>query len=310
MSAGLTGLAPLHGVYGAPPAQLSRAPLNAVQLSPLHPGASDLGEAAPGSFSSILLSAPPGTVERRAALAQCLAALAPEAEFKALAAGDKGGKRIADELAAFGCAVSETSKSRWRICTTRRPQTLSGIDAALHAGALQQVEAIGLWSQPGVFSWDRIDPGTRLLASRLPPLQGAGADLGCGIGVLALHVLQASAVTRLALLDIDRRAIAAARLNVSDPRAHFLWADATSSAMPLRALDFVVMNPPFHKGGAEDKALGQAFITKAAAMLRPGGACWLVANRQLPYEAALAAAFKAVRLDHEAEGYKVYEARA
>jgi 16S rRNA (guanine1207-N2)-methyltransferase len=114
----------------------------------------------------------------------------------------------------------------------------------------------------------------------------------------------------LDLVDIDRRAIDAARRNVTDPRAHHHWADACGGDARLNKLDFIVTNPPFHMGATEDKALGQAFIRNAAKILRRGGVCWLVANRHLPYEAALAAAFKSVRLDHEAGGYKIFEAKA
>ena len=73
-------------------------------------------------------------------------------------------------------------------------------------------------------------------------------------------------------------------------------------------LDFVVMNPPFHDGGAEDRRLGQAFIRQAAAMLKKGGVLWLVANRHLPYEADITAAFKRSRPVADKGGYKVIEA--
>ncbi len=56
------------------------------------------------------------------------------------------------------------------------------------------------------------------------------------------------------------------------------------------------MNPPFHEGGAESRALGLDFIEKAAAALRKGGVCWLVANRHLPYEATLTRNFREVRV--------------
>jgi 16S rRNA (guanine1207-N2)-methyltransferase len=69
------------------------------------------------------------------------------------------------------------------------------------------------------------------------------------------------------------------------------------------------MNPPFHDGGAEDKALGVAFIQAAAAMLHKGGVAWIVANRHLPYERALAAAFAEVTVKADAGGYKIFEAR-
>ena len=300
----------LSGVYGAPPQHLAPSPPSARQLSPLFPGATDLGAAAPGLYARIAMQAQPGTLERRYALAQALCALEIGGELIAVAPKDKGGARLAKELAAFGCVVEETSKSHHRICVVRRPVAPSGLEEALAEGAPRLVEEIGLWSQPGVFSWDRIDPGSLMLATRLPDLKGHGADLGCGIGFLALRALQSPGVTRLDLVDIDRRAIEAARRNVTDPRAHLHWADATGGDAQLSGLDFVVMNPPFHAGGTEDKALGQAFIRAAARMLRRGGTCWLVANRHLPYEADLAAAFKSVRLDHDASGFKIYEAKA
>jgi 16S rRNA (guanine1207-N2)-methyltransferase len=110
------------------------------------------------------------------------------------------------------------------------------------------------------------------------------------------------------LIDIDRRAIDAATRNVHDPRATLLWRDVREGS-GLNGLDFVVMNPPFHDAGAEDRALGEAFIRRAAEALRPGGVCWLVANRHLPYEAALKALFPALRMAAQGDRYKIFEAR-
>ena len=299
----------LSGIYGTPPTHLVDTPNGARQLSPLYPAADDLSAATPGTYSNIVMLAPSGTLERRYVLGQALAALSPGGALIVIAPNDRGGARLATELAAFGCVVDETSKSHHRICSVRRPQYLTGVDEVLAAGAPCLVEAIGLWSQPGIFSWDRIDPGSALLAARLPQLKGCGADYGCGIGYLARTVLKSNAVERLDLVDIDRRSLEAARRNVVDARAHLHWADVTAGDLALADLDFVVMNPPFHDAGAEDKGLGQAFIRQAATALRTGGVCWLVANRHLPYEAALSGAFSSVRLDHEADGFKIYEAR-
>jgi 16S rRNA (guanine1207-N2)-methyltransferase len=174
---------------------------------------------------------------------------------------------------------------------------------------LQLVPSLQLWSQPGLFSWNRIDPGSALLAEALPNLSGDGADFGCGFGFLALEALRSEAIKRLHLLDVDGRAISAARRNISDPRAAFHWADLRAGAGGLGVLDFVIMNPPFHDGGAEDQTLGQAFIRQAARVLRKGGTCWLVANRHLPYEGVLTPLFARVTLVLEKGGYKIYEAR-
>ena len=94
----------------------------------------------------------------------------------------------------------------------------------------------------------------------LPPLSGVGADFGCGIGWLARGVLASPKVTKLTLVDLDRRAIDAACRNIEDPRAAFVWEDARLAATSLDKLDFVVTNPPFHETGGEDRSLGQAFI--------------------------------------------------
>ena len=297
-----------EGVYGAPSPELATVSPAAIQLSPLVPGAPALESLAEESLDRITLAAPTATIERRYTLALALRALAPGGRLVALAPKDKGGARIRAVLEGFGCEVQETAKRHHRICATARPARIAGLEAALAEGAPQQPPALGLWSQPGVFSWDRIDPGSALLAGALPALSGEGADLGCGIGGLALTVLRSPAVRALALIDIDRRAIAAARRNVVDPRAAFHWADVRGAGEALTGLDFVVMNPPFHDGGAEDKALGQAFIRQAARMLRKGGRCWLVANRHLPYEAVLAETFASATPRADAGGYKVFEA--
>jgi 16S rRNA (guanine1207-N2)-methyltransferase len=299
---------PTACIYGVPSPDLVETPQGAVQVSSLIPGSADLATLSPDSLSSIVIAAPPGTLERRYVLALALRALRPGGAFTVLAPTDKGGARIGKELAAFGCAVVETGRRHQRICTGVKAGGLEGLDAAIAAGGPARLPGLELWTQPGVFSWDRIDPGTTILLSRLPALGGRGADLGCGIGVIAKAVLASTKVTDLHLVDVDRRAVEAARRNVEDPRAHWHWTDART-APALEGLDFIVCNPPFHDDGAEDRSLGQAIIRRAREMLRPGGVLWMVANRHLPYEAVLGDAFARVTRQAEGGGYKVYEAR-
>jgi 16S rRNA (guanine1207-N2)-methyltransferase len=278
-----------------------------VQLSPLVAGAARLEELADGSCATMIVVAPQGVLERRYTLAHALRALGPGGRLTTLAPKDRGGQRLPKELAEFGCAVDGVSRRHHRICTTVRPDRPVGLDEAIAAGGQQVPSALGLWSQPGIFSWDRPDDGSLMLIRHLPALGGIGADLGCGAGLLALKVLESASVRRISLIDIDRRAVDAARRNVTDPRADFAWGDVRHGA--LQDLDFIVMNPPFHDGGAEDRSLGEAFIRRAAAVLKPGGTCWLVANRHLPYEAHLKSSFKAVRQVEQGDGYKIYQAR-
>lgn len=293
-------------LYGRPPA-IFDPPAQALQTSPLIPGSAALEDVAPGSADRAVIYAPPGARERRAVLAHALRALAPGGRVDAMAPKDKGGSRLRKELEGFGLTVVDEPKAHHRRCRATVDGPLTGLDEAIEAGSARIVPETGLWSRPGVFAWDRIDPGTAMLAVLLPPLKGAGADLGCGFGVLSEAVLTSDAVTTLTGIDLDRRAVEAARLNVTDPRASFDWADVRT--LPASGdLDFVVMNPPFHDGGQEDRRLGQAFVRKAAELLKKGGRLWMVANRHLPYEADLNEAFLRVRVVEESAGYKIFEA--
>ncbi|MDP4024114.1 methyltransferase [Methylobacterium sp. NEAU 140] len=298
-----------HAVYGLPPADLAEVPGDAVQVSPLIPGSARLEDVSAGSLEAATLLAPPGTAERRYVLALALAALAPGGRLTALAPKDRGGARLAKELAGFGCAVQDAPRRHHRICTAARPAEPAGLDAALAEGRPRHVDNLALCTQPGIFSWDRLDPGTALLMAALPPLKGRGADLGCGLGILARAALGSAAVSELTLIDLDRRAVEMARRNVEDARARILWADIRAAGTVPPGLDFVVTNPPFHDGGAEDQALGGVFIARAAEALRPGGSLWLVANAHLPYETPLRAQFRGVSVAAQAGGYKLFEAR-
>jgi len=293
-------------LYGRPAPGLVEPPRDARQVSPLIPGSEDLAAMADGSVDEAWLLAPPGTLERDYVLAQALRVLRPGGRMTTCAPKDKGGSRLKKVLERFGCQVEEEARRHHRFCDVLRPEAPIGLEAAIAAGAPRIVEGLGLWSQPGVFSWDRVDPGTALLLAQMEPLTGRGADFGGGIGILAHAVLGQPAVTALTVVELDRRALEAARRNLDDPRVTFIWGDVRQTE--LTDLDFVVMNPPFHDGGAEDRALGQAFITAAARALRKGGTLWLTANRHLPYEAPLNAAFARVGLRAEAGGFKVYEA--
>ena len=171
---------------------------------------------------------------------------------------------------------------------------------------LQRVEG-GWLSKPGVFSWDRIDDGSALLARHLPDdLVGPIADFGCGWGYLAQRMLQLG-VTRLDLIDAEHSALDAARASVTDARASFHWLDLAREPPPA-IYDAIVCNPPFHTGRASTPALGQSIIEAAARALRPGGRFYMVANRGLPYEAMLKAHFASFETLADNNKFKVTRA--
>lgn len=172
--------------------------------------------------------------------------------------------------------------------------------------ATRQVD--GFVTAPGVFSADGIDPASRLLAAALPQKLGrCVVDLGAGWGYLSAQLLSRDSVEELHLVEADHQALTCARENVTDARAQFHWADARSWPAP-GTVNTVVMNPPFHTGRAAEPSLGQAFITAAGTMLAASGSLWMVANRHLPYEAALAERFAQVREEGGDNRFKILSA--
>jgi 16S rRNA (guanine1207-N2)-methyltransferase len=167
----------------------------------------------------------------------------------------------------------------------------------------------GFITAPGVFSADGIDPASAMLAQHLPLKLGKSvADLGAGWGYLSARILERSDITALHLVEANNDALACARLNLTDPRARFHWADATTWA-PSTKVDTVVMNPPFHTERRADPALGRAFVRAAAQMLAPNGHLWMVANRHLAYEAALSESFTMVEEVAGDNRFKILQAQ-
>lgn len=166
----------------------------------------------------------------------------------------------------------------------------------------------GFVTQPGVFSEDEVDPGSAVLVANLPKaMSGRIGDLGAGWGYLSSQLRDHAEITRIDLVEADALALECARQNVSDARAHFHWADATRFS-PDEPWDTVIMNPPFHAGRAGDPGVGVAFIDAAARGLRRSGSLWMVANRHLPYEAALSERYAVVEEVGHDPRFKVFHA--
>ncbi len=164
-------------------------------------------------------------------------------------------------------------------------------------------------SCPGLFSWDRFDPGSQQLLEFLPAqLKGRGADLGCGPGLLARQLLERGC-EHLDLVDVDQRAVRAAWANCAhDERCRMLWLDLVQEKPP-GGYDWVTLNPPFHGSGQEDRALGLALLARAADSLRRSGTLWMVTNQHLPYQEALAPLNLHLLEVRQQRGYKLFQCR-
>lgn len=219
-----------------------------------------------------------------------------------------GIESVRAKLAPLVSLEGSLSKSHGKLLWFQRPAAPAPDFADWRHGAEAREIADGFLTAPGLFSADAVDPGSALLAEQFDTrLGGVVADLGAGWGYLSSEALKRGKITRIDLVEADRRALDAAARNLNDTRARFLWEDATSFR-EKEAYDAVIANPPFHPGRAADPGLGVAFIATAARILKPGGSFLMVANRQLPYEPALDSHFAEWSILLETPRYKVVRA--
>ena len=269
-------------------------------------------------YDLVLVDIPKQVDEAKFWMASALYALKPDGILVLAAANDANGNRLSKWVRDLGLAGDSDSRNKSRIVVTHRPEALSPLVSEwFDNGKKQKVETgdgYSFLSQPGVFGWNKIDDGSRLLSQKIPSgLGGIGADFGAGTGYLSARILLSCPdVKTLYVAEADARALECARENLENVRQdrtlEFLWADLTKPAA-LPALDFIVMNPPFHHGKKTDPHIGLSFIATAAHHLKKNGKLYVVANAHLPYEQSLRSAFSSVRLLAEEQGFKIYEAQ-
>ncbi|UAJ79197.1 methyltransferase [Leifsonia sp. ZF2019] len=156
-------------------------------------------------------------------------------------------------------------------------------------------DASGLWvcAHGAAFAGASVDIGTRFLLSVLPqaaPEARTAIDLGCGTGLLASAL--ATARPGLSVIGTDQSAAAVASARATAAANHV--ADRVSvvrddglGSQPSASADLIVLNPPFHIGGAVHTGIAHRMFADAARVLRPGGELWSVWNSHLGYRPAL-----------------------
>jgi 16S rRNA (guanine1207-N2)-methyltransferase len=264
--------------------------------------------------SRLIIVVPPRQRDQARALYARALLAAPEGGYVlASLPNTMGGKTGEKQLAEIAGEAGSLSKHKCRAFWARKVAANVNMDLAedwIAQDAAREIEP-GLFSRPGLFSWDRVDPGSEMLADSVPEqTKGIGADLGGGYGFLSREILaNCPNVERMDLYEAEFRALTCIQETLAPFEGRFTaqWADVLND-LPEKGYDFLVMNPPFHTGRADNSALGRGFIRAAARTLKPGGTLWLVANRHLPYEGELAACFKEHEMLEDEAGYKIIRA--
>jgi 16S rRNA (guanine1207-N2)-methyltransferase len=138
--------------------------------------------------------------------------------------------------------------------------------------------------KPGVWSWDRLDPGTAALLEVAEVGRGDTVlDLGCGTGVIGTAAAQVPP-GRVTLVDCNVAAVACAErtLAANDlSNALVQLADGVNGFSP-DSFDLVLSHLP------RGRAVQEELIRGAAWVLRPGGRFYFVAHKRVGVKGAIA----------------------
>lgn len=243
-----------------------------------------------GPYAAAIVCLPRAKADARALLAQAASCVTPGGMILVDGQKTDGVDSVYKDLRALVPVSEALAKAHGKIFSFA-----AGPELAAWSFARTEIDG-GFVTQPGVFSATAPDRGSVLLAAALPvKLPARVVDLGAGWGYLSRAILARDGVAALDLVEAEDAALACARLNISDPRAAFHWADA-ASFRPAQPVGAVVCNPPFHTSRDADPSLGIAFLVAAHRMLSGSGALYLVANRHLPYDRILAPLFRDVEV--------------
>ncbi len=160
-----------------------------------------------------------------------------------------------------------------------------------HAG-----KTLELRSLPGVFAHGRLDPGTALLLETLEknPVDGRVLDFASGCGVIGTAILAVGVTSKVTLLDDSALAIEAGKRTLAANGLEAMSLASNGFFELSGRYDWIVSNPPFHRGVEQDTGISADFFRDAGTFLSENGRIRVVFNRHLPYAGWLRKSFKRV----------------
>jgi 16S rRNA (guanine1207-N2)-methyltransferase len=139
--------------------------------------------------------------------------------------------------------------------------------------------SLELTTDRGVFSADRVDPGTRylLLEAPPPPVAGTFLDLGCGYGPIACTLAARSPGATVWAVDVNERALRLCRRNALANELSNVAVALPDGVPSELAFDLIWSNPPVRIGKVALHDLLSGWLPRLA----PGGRAVLVVQKHL-----------------------------
>ncbi len=131
----------------------------------------------------------------------------------------------------------------------------------------------------GIFSPERVDVGTDVLLTHVPPPPPGGdlIDLGCGWGPIALSLAIQSPHATVWAVDVNERALELVRMNAQALGLSNINARAPDDVPDDVRFMALWSNPPIRVGKNELHGLLERWLPR----LEPGTDAWLVVQRNL-----------------------------
>ena len=171
--------------------------------------------------------------------------------------------------------------------------------------------SMALLTDNGVFSKGRVDEGSLAFLKVILPLDLGNniLDLGCGYGTIGLTLAIAKKEARVALADVNARALNmckknAEALNLSQ-RVTILQSDIYEKIEG--PYDSIVVNPPIRAG----KAVTYRMYEEAKQYLIDGGSLFIVIRKAQGAESAakyIESIFGNIKMLDRHKGYHIYQA--
>ena len=161
----------------------------------------------------------------------------------------------------------------------------------MHAG-----KPLAMHTLPGVFAHGRLDRGTDMLLGVLESLDvhGRVLDFASGSGIIGIAALASGAVREAVLLDDSALAIEAGRRSLAANGLQAASVPSDGLAEIDGRFDWILSNPPFHRGVQNDLDVSGRFFRDAGTFLNKNGRILVVFNRHLPYTGWLRKSFHRV----------------
>ncbi len=273
-----------------------------------------------GAYDAVLMLADKGRDYSRAHLWRAVQALQPQGALYIAGESQRGTKTIiSDAEDLFHNANTATYKRRHRVGVAYKledfsypaawgeppPDVMRLVDYHMPNGNA------AFYAQPGVFSWEELDDGTRYLMDSINFAEFDSLrvlDMGCGAGVLGWWAAQHGADVVLA--DDNLLAVDCTRATLEHHgmvNASVLASDVFST-LAEEKFDVIISNPPFHRSFDVNTNVAHRIIRAAPGHLQAGGRLVLVANAFLKYDTAAGEHFRSVRTMDNGK-YKIIDSR-